>query len=230
MKYCSTYLWEKGVKQIYHPVSLVLQQVEVRKQAVLFACVCRGAVEGDAISNTSDKAEGFSMEGSGYFTESLVEWFHREGLKMVERKGSKEEMERVLQEELVAIQKAAIKYMEKKECKIRLEFAGILLVEEQFVLFSKGQIYMYLLNRRFNRKHMRCIAGGEEMFGIESGVLQKRLGLLLCTKEFLEGRESDELVEVLMTDGDISEERMQKRLKELWTESDSVGAVFLRIY
>lgn len=226
MKYCSTYLWERGVNHACHPVSLVLQQVEVRKQSVLFACVCHGAVEGHA----TDNPEVLSMECSGYFTENLVEWFHREGLKMLERKRSEVELERVLQGELVAIQNATKKYMGKKEHKIELEFAGIWLVDYKFVLFSKGEIFVYLLNRKFNRKHMRCIAGKKGLMELKSGVLQKRLGLLLCTKEFLEGKEKGEFSEVLLADGEISEERMYRHLKELWRENGSVGAIFMRTY
>lgn len=225
MKYCSTYLWEKGRGQAYHPMSLILQQVEVRKQSVLFACVCRCNVEGGADANS-----GLAVDCGGYFTEALVEWFHRDCLNILERKWSEEDRKKYLEKELVETMAEVEKTLGKKGCGGWLEYVGMLLVEQWFVLFSKGKLYMHLINRRYNRKHIRCIAGGEDALHMETGMLQKRLGILLCAKEFMDGWEKEDVAEVLLADGDLSEARMQKRLRELWRETDSVGAVYFRTY
>ena len=236
MKFCSTYLWEKGKEEVENPVSLILQQVLVRRQAVLFGCVCLSG----------------SAEVSGRFTEALVEWFHRECLELLERKWSQEELERSMRKEVTEVLKEVMHYGETDNSALP-EFAGILLVEQWFCMFSAGQIQVFLVNRRYNRKHMRCIAGnaawektGESDMDVyaealndmqkkvqwQSGEVQRRLGLLLCTEGFLRERTMDEVAEVLLADGEPGEERLQKRLRELWEvrqdKAKSAGAVYIR--
>ena len=69
MKYYSHYLWESAGRE--NPVSLVLQQVKLKKGRCLLACICDGS---------RSKADGSLI--SGYFTERLVEWFHHQCLPL----------------------------------------------------------------------------------------------------------------------------------------------------
>lgn len=262
MKYCSAYLWEKGRNEEYNPVSLVLQQVQVRKQAVLLGCVCKGAACGERSGVMTAGVErgdavGAEVEVSGYFTEALVEWFHRECLELLERKCGEAELEKSLQKEVATAIQEIRQFAEKKQVEVCMDAVGILLVEQRFWLFSIGNGQVFLLNRRYNHKHMRQIVGrikseseGKEEQGAirkrsgvnennvnvhwENGILQKRLGLLLCGKAFWADEKSEEVAEVLLTDGEVKEERLQRRLQELWetrgNREDSVGAVFIRTY
>lgn len=240
MKFCSTYLWEKGSGQEYHPVSLVLQQAEVRKQSVLLACVCRGVVE--------EVCEVLAVEVSGYFTEALVEWFHRECLELVEQKRRSVEPERSLQKELETIYQELLLYGRKKGVTFSMDCVGVLLVEQRFWMFSMGKGRIFLLNRRYNRKHMRCIMGNamsngkKDSFFVEKGILQRKIGLLLCVDE-LEGQlDKNAVAEALLVEGRMEGERIQRRLKEVWNmkkecvengkaaSSADVGVVYFMTY
>lgn len=233
MKYCSAYLWEKGEEE-ENAVSLMLQQVRVAKKAVLFGCVC-----------------GMEKNISGRFSEALVEWFHREGLEMLERKCSLAELEKSLEKEVNEVVEEIRQYRHKKQVEARLEYVGILLVEQWFCLFGSGNMQVFLMNRRFNRKHLRCVVGEHDRPNIghqrtfgekeeqngkpfwQSGEVQRKVGVLLCTPGFLEGMEREAVAEILMPEGELKEERMQKRLQELWEvtkkTAGSTAAVYLQI-
>lgn len=208
MNYSSTYLWEKGKEEEKNPISLVLQQVLVRKQAVLLGCVYEG-----------------SVEDGGYFTEALVEWFHRECLELLEKKWNEAQLERSLRKEV----EHAL-----EEIKERKSLMGILLAEQRFWMFSLGKGQAYVINRRYNRKNIRALAESGEGLIFQSGNIQKRLGLLLCTKEFWGKVKPKEVAEVLLKEGAPVEEQQQKRLNELWEAGglkeagESAGVVFLR--
>ncbi len=213
MRYCSAYLWEKGIVE-ENVLSLMLQQVRVAKKSVLFACIC-----------------GMEKNISGRFSEALVEWFHREALALLERKGSMQELEKSLEREVDEVKKEIHQYRQKKQVGEVLEYVGILMVEQWFCLFGEGSMQVYLVNRRFNRKHMRPVTGKTEWY---SGEIQKKVGLLLCTPDFLEGMEAEAATEILLPEGDLKEERIQKRLRELWEVrkemSGNMAAVYFRTY
>lgn len=238
MRFCSAYLWEKGEERVHNPVSLVLQQVEVRKQSVMLACVCRGRAEKDCDvakgNDCCEVGEGCDeVEISGYFTEALVEWFHRECLKIVERKSAEAELERSLYKEIEIICGELAQYSKKKGIEVSLDCVGMLLVEQRFLLFSMGKGQAFLLNRRYNRKHMRCIVETSAFwqgnaFGWESGLLQKRLGILLGVEDILEQVEADMVTEVLIGE-EFTEERLQKRVRELWEEQGK-SVIYFRTY
>ena len=226
MDYRSTYLWEKAECQEYNPVSLVLQQVTVHKQDVLLACVCESKQEGK---------EGVAE--SGYFTEALVQWFHKDMLQLLEKRDAEKELGKSLQKEVDRITREISQHAAKERHIEALQCKGLLLLENRFWLFSKGQTQAWLLNRRFNRKHIHLIGENskENVVVWEEGIVQKRLGLLLCTSNFFRHVEEMEVAEVLALENDWSEERVQRRLQELWRENvlrgenASVGVIFVRV-
>ena len=225
MNYQSTFLWEKGSIKAYNPVSLVLQQATICKQSILLACVCE-----------SDKEGENGVLESGYFTESLVEWFHRDLVKRLEKGALGKEVEKGLQKEVERICKELEIHAVKRNLTAKMHCMGLLLVENRFWMFSQGRVQAYLINRRFNKKNMCLIAGEkkEEELLWQNGSIQKHLGILICTSGLLSYMEMEEATEVLSLEGELSEERLQKRLQELWKEnvqrgeSASVGAVYIR--
>ena len=259
MEYFSNFIWEKG-KESCSRVSLVLQHVQVRKKAVLLACVCE-----------SDNAGEMGVTESGYFTEGLVEWFHRSFLTQCERKITEGEVEKLLQQEIPRLEKDIKRFAEKKGIEEALHYWGILLWENRFWIFRRGKCEGYLVNKRFHRKHMKRLGVygettekriGHPMWDeVErtkadgtvlgentearipaqkwqsewlSGYIQRGVGILLCTSGFISRMEPEEIVEVLDFEGNISEQRLKKRLQELWEENvkrgelRSVGAIYLR--
>lgn len=207
MEYQSNYIWEKGCTEDAFRVSLVLQHAQVRRQEVLLACVCESENEGE-----------IGITEAGYFTEGLVEWFHRSLLKQCEGRLSDEGAEKLLGQELQRLQRDIKCFAEKKACQEAMSYTGILLWENRFWLFHKGKSQGYLVNRRFQRKNMRSLLTNKEE-GLIGGRLQKRLGILLCTEKFLSRLENTEAAEVLLPEGEVSEARLGKRLQELWQEN-----------
>lgn len=224
MNYISAHLWERGGMEEQMRISLVLQQAQIKKKAVLLACVCQSDNEGKI----------GVMEG-GYFSEGLVEWFHKEGVLCFE-KGVLHEIEKGLRNEVEKLLEELEKFIEKNGRVPALHFWGILLWESDFWIFSKGNCEGYLLNRRFQKKNISSIKLSKKMQEMNwlQGKVQHKLGILICTAGFLANLEKEEIVEVLIPNGEVSEERLQKRLTELWKESSkrgndkSVGAVYLR--
>lgn len=238
MEYYSNFIWEAGRKEDMC-VSLVLQHAQVCKKPVLLACVC-----------DSHNAGEIGITESGHFTEGLVEWFHRSFLKLCEKNMTDAEVERLLQKEIGGLQQEVGRFALKKGVSGKLQYWGILLWENRCWIFTKGDCEGYLLNRRFQRKHMRKLysvekaAKGEKEKGKEilkneaakhilSGRLQRNLGILLCTCGFMSKINMEEASEVLVLDGTPTEERLEKRLRELWQENKSrgengsVGAIYL---
>lgn len=226
MHYNTAYLWEKGKEAQYNAVSLILQQINIRKQSVLFVCVCQG----------QNNKECGVLE-SGYFTEALVEWFHRDCLKLLEKKWTEAEVDRSIRGEVARVLKELGQYAQKKGFQNALQFAGMVFIEHRFWSFTMGNIPVFLINRRLGRKNMRQILKGNDKQGVEweTGSIQKKLGLLLCTADFLQTIEMDIAAEALLADGEKKEERMQKCLQELWRtggqrDKDAcAGAVYIRV-
>lgn len=225
MNYHSAFLWEKGKKQEENRISLLLQQVTIRKQAVLFACVCEG-------TNLDQRG----VLESGYFTEALVEWFHRDMLRILEKKWSEREVEKSLQKEVDRILGEIRLYAQKKGFQEGLRFRGILLIDNLFWMFSRGKVNGYLVNRRLNQKNIRQIdtAWEKQQVCWEAGSIQKKVGMLLCIPQFVSFLDKAELTEVLAVEEKLTEERLQKRLQELWRvnvsrgEEGEAAAVYIR--
>lgn len=223
MEYCSQYLWEKGLKGKYNPVSVVIQQVKQCRKSILLACVCEGKSEGEA-----------GITESGYFTERLVEWFHNEFLKRLCMKNREEETKEALCKEMEKICCELAAFGKKREQVPKLHYWGILLMDNYCWLFFRGDCRGYLLNKRFNSKHIRLLGEGTDYVCL-CGKVQRHIGILLCTPNFTEGLTGEELLEVLFVDKEVTEAKMEKRLKELWQESvrrgitDSAGAIYIRI-
>lgn len=225
MRCNSAYLWEKSRSDLEMPVSLLLQQALVCGKNVLLACVCEGRNGGR-----------LGVTESGYFTEGLVEWFHREFLKKCERKTDEEVLEKALEKEIQRLQKELKHYMNKKMKDTGIHFWCMLLYDDSFFILAKGTCKGYLINRRFREKNFKEIILNEKEDGlcVLKGKVQRKLGILICTDSYLSKLKNEETIEVLNPEEELEEERMKKRLEELWREcvsrgeTQSVGAIYVR--
>ena len=239
MKYFSHYIWESGSeeKENLNPISVVLQQIRWRRQHYLLACICEG--EG------SNKE---ACEISGYVTAHLVEWFHGQFAGSLCRIDAGERVQKSLFKELGKIEGELWENGEEKTGRKTYHILGMLMCEQDFLCFARGNYKGYLFNRRFNRKQRIHLeerffggrgnswkdAGKDDKPHFVLGHLQKGVGVLLCNREFDRKLSAEEMVEVLGED-DLDEEQMKKRLKELWMENkfrggtDYAGAVYFRI-
>ena len=219
MNYISAHLWEKEKEQP-SCISLILQHAKVRKREVLLACVCESKNTGEA-----------GVTESGYFSEGLTEWFHREGVKLCDRKEVTDAPGERMFREIRRLEEDVLVYLRKEEKEAGLQYWGLLLWESRAWFFVRGECRGYLLNRRFHKKNIREIITkqSEKTPVFIRGSVQKKVGILLCTKGFAAETENETLAEVLMPDGAVSGERMERRLKELAGEGRSTGAVYIRI-
>ena len=228
MKYYSHYIWESGSVERQNPVSIVLQQVKLRKGRCLLVCICDGTGSGENASLVS-----------GYLTERLVEWFHHKYIPTLQKKDPDRSTFWVLTEELKRIEEELEEYGRQKGTVATYDVLGMAVCDSEFFCFLKGKCKGYLFNRRFNKKQIRNLKAlvyqGEEESRIQlvQGSMQKGVGILLCSPLFDTNISEDEMLEVLseehLEDGDI-----QKRLGELWKENKKrgenghAGAVFFR--
>lgn len=215
-------LWEKGGSVETNPISVVLQQVSSHKKETLFACVCEG------FGNEKESATW-----SGYFTERLVEWFHKRYLKKLLEKGREKEITKALEEELEKITRELRQYA-KKSGAAEIRYSGILVQNSQCWIINRGENSLFLFNRRYNKTFVRPIVFDSEK-SVWEGRIQKNVGVLLCSESFCKVFAKEEVLEVLFGDKKYSEESMKKRLKELWREGEKrglqkAGGVLIRTY
>ncbi len=227
MQYYSHYIWESGSGEKKNPVSVVLQQVSLNKHQYLLACVCDGRRSKDSGSLVS-----------GYFTERLAEWFHQRhpGIK---HQCKEEEILQAISKELKKITEELQEYGRQKNIEVAYDIWGILICDNQFWMFKKGDCKGYLFNRRFNRKQRKELqkvllqdkADPDEL--LLYGRLQKNIGILLCSEAFGENISEEEMLQVLFEEN-LKDKDIQKRLGELWNENIRrggtryAGAVFFR--
>ena len=233
MNIFSHYIWESESEKA-NPSSVVLQQIKVGKKTCILVCICDGKKEGEQ-----------GIRGAGYVTESLVEWFHHRCIPKLCRESGfsvfgreTENLWSKIQGELEKEIRGAMTRAAQNR-KLTLHLCGMLIWEEQFCYFVKGDTKGYLFNRRFNKKQCRDLQlllfgkeRGEDLQMI-SGELQKGVSILFSTARYCEHISKEEMLEVLFVEKD-TELRIRKKLKELWKEDmlrggeRYVGAVFIR--
>ncbi len=228
MKFNSHYIWESGSVEKPNPVSVVLQQVKLKHCRCLLACVCDGSKSGDE-----------AMCVSGYFTERLVEWFHRQCIPKLQNLCWNEGVQCLLECELSAIQAELEEYGVRKNAVIKCDISGMIIYEEIFCYFSMGENRGYLFNRRFNKKQCRdlnkCLLRKEKHDQIQlvQGTLQRDVAVLIGNSSFGANILSKEMIEVLFEEK-LADKEIKKRLKELWSadiergQKGYAGAVFFR--
>lgn len=201
-------------------ISLILQHALVCKREVLLACVCESKNSGE---------EGVTE--SGYFSEGLTEWFHREGVKLCERHEVTEVPGEKLSWEIRRLEEEIAAYLQRCGKELQLHYMGVLLWESKAWFFARGKCRGYLLNRRFQKKNLREILQNQkvDVAYFVTGRVQKKVGLLLCTNSFGAEVDKEAMAEVLIPDAEVTGERMEKRLKELAGKEKGVGAIYLRI-
>lgn len=226
MSIVSNYIWEKGIDSGKNPVSLVAQQVKLQRglqgREICLFCICESAEE----------------ELGGRMTEQLVEWFHKNCLPACEGRKMPSPRE-LLERELHEIRKELLERGlhglrknlpgQKDSQQNRIDYGGILLTGSSFYLFGEGAVKVQLVNYRYNRPQLKGLD-----FPL-SGRIQKGVGLLLHTPRLTENLKSEEVCQILHGEGQWQEERIGRRLKELYQEGQSrgntgaVGGIYLQV-
>lgn len=215
MNIVSDYIWEKGTDGGRSPVSLVAQQVKLQAglqgRDICLFCVC----------------ESLEEELGGRMMERLVEWFHKSCLPACGGRRLPNPRE-LLEQELYSIRKELLcpKGDSRRD---GINYGGLLLTGNSFYLFGEGNVKVQLANYRYNRPQLR------ELGFPLSGRIQRGVGLLLHTPRLTENLEQGEVCQILHGKGLWQEERIGRRLKELYQEGQSrgntgaVGGIYLQV-
>ena len=222
MKILSDYTWPEAGMSGCVQDTLLLKQVRTGESTILFACICQETVSGNSTGEKLPADGRKAGQAGGYMTERLAEWFYKKGLLLC-RKDIKDK--RIKQELLSCISRAAQElkqFGQKYGNPVFLELTCCLLMNNRFWLLNSGGNKVFVLNRRFQRAHIRQIrfaAGNigesERIPEIVCGGMQKGLGILLCTRDFLSGLDEMEIEQCLAVADITTQIQIRKRLKEI---------------
>lgn len=208
----SNYIWERAADGGVSPVSLVLQQVKVQGREIGLFCVC----------TSREEALG------GYMTERLVEWFHKVCLPACEKR-KLPPLQSLLEPELACIHRELDAGQQAGAAAEQLGYRGLLLAGSRFFLFGQGEVSVQLVNYRYNRPQLRVLSAPL------AGRIQRGVGLLLHTPELTGQLAPEEVCQILHGEGDWQEQRIGRRLRELYQEgrsrgsADAVGGIYLQM-
>lgn len=203
----TNYIWERAADGGMSPVSLVVQHVKLRSREVCLLCICSSP----------------GQETGGHMTEQLVEWFHRGCLPACAGRTLP------MPGELMEPELESICGELSGQDTYALSYGGMLLVGSRFYLFGEGEVMTWLVNYRYNRPNMRVLDAPM------AGRVQRGVGLLLHTPGLLDGLEQEEICQILHGEGAWQEERVGRRLRELYREGRSrgnngpVGGIYLQV-
>lgn len=227
MKYLTSYYWQQEEPAA---TSLVLQHFVYRKgrQPGIFACIC----------TVSSWKEGGSNVSNAYFAERLTCWFQEEGRALFRMDHSelftktRERLEQVISQIDKDLMNHAV--LAGQDGSPTLDIVGLLGMGERFLLFFRGEQKGYLLNKRFEHVHCKCLTESEEKGKLHmiSGEMEKGIGVLLVTKEFPENLSVRQMEECLSVKELEKTENVRGRLRELGEEAvrqggHHLGAVLL---
>lgn len=206
--------------------ALLLQHYHYNSSHLCLACICA------AETPTQGKS-------AAYLTEQLLHWFRSLPWRKLTKDPEKHlpSTETQLQKIIArAIEDLISAHLLPPET--LLPFAGILCINEIFLLFCQGTLKIYLLNRSFNRAHIRCISdelfsSGEKPLSFRQGILQPDIGLLLATETFCRCTAEQDLKDCLHVEEVPDQDRADRHLQELGTCGEARGgrhmaAVLLR--
>lgn len=204
MKVFSDYVWSSECGD-----SVLLKQVRQGKKTVVFGCV------------------GANYLAGSYVLERLGVWFQKRGLELCLAGAGQKKIEQEIEELLVQTRQELTYYgrkaQEGQQKGNDISVVGFLAAGNCFWLIREGKQGCYLVNRRFNRPHAERLAGEE---GVVSGILQRGVGILLCTGEYEEAV-TEEMIKQCLSVAEIHREgQAGRRLKELQIRGSAVYLLF----
>lgn len=103
------------------------------------------------------------------------------------------------------------------------QFSGVLCIDRQFVMFGKESDIL-MQNTRFGRAHVKKALEGDSLLGLQYGVLQEGVGLLLGSRSLLQGVDMQHIRECLMVEEIAGKKQADRHLSELCGEAVRNGA------
>lgn len=222
-KLCGALAWERGSKGI-SPLTVTLQQVELRGKALALALVCEG-----------EGREKNPSQAAGYLCDSMVGWFHDEFLSYAKREteDGKENLKELLCDRWERCMAEWRDFTAKMGERGEIGVSGLLVWEDAFVAFGNRPIYV--LNRRFHRLRLKNLLPVGKEISFLQGSVQGAVKLYLGSEVMGEHVREDEVLESLWAEDSMEEKKLERRLKELVkagcerSGKKSAGAVLLEV-
>ncbi len=205
MQYATSYYWQPNDTNV---TTLVLQQAYHKKKRmpVILACIC---TEEQAQQNHQRKQR---------MAKDLADWFYGRGLPLCS-KLKRSKMDEITDSLNICLQQS----LRKEEPN---HVAGIFCVGAHFQLFQKGRQNIGILNSLNYHSHYRNLAINQEKknsLSIQSGVIQKGVGILLASESFCTSCSYQNIEECLNIQQLHSQSRVDKHLQELGTFGEKKG-------
>lgn len=227
----SGYHWCTSRSNINNLSSISVQHVIKNKRDFFMSCICE-------IHHTESRAQDVNLGLSGYFCEQLTHWFYQKVLENVRMQDVKL-IEEMLLDKVNHIKKEIASFLTKKKGMVRYDFSIFLLYDDLFWYVCEGNHKLFVLNKRFTRKNMRNLSGEcgfvENGFEIKEGRIQKGVGILMATENFIHNMSQDDILQSLGENFKNKEKRLQKRVSELvqsgcsQTVDEDMNAIFLQM-
>lgn len=197
MKYLSAYYWQQSSRS-----TLVLKHLVYHKNQrnVVWGCICSGKDAND-------------QEINRFYMGELIEWFYKEGITLCQKHMlTGGELAHSLQRKVHRLDK----WLLKKGNRVPGQ-AGVVCVQNQFMIWGRGGVRIVLLNTSFGHAHTKLLLeeSQSQMPELYTGVLESGVGILVAESCFGKYVTDESLKECLEIKELTSEKRMQKRLKEL---------------
>lgn len=203
MQYLAAHFWQSANHDVS---SMTLQQVyhKKKKMPVVLACICTDA------KNVKERKR---------LVTELTDWFYEIGLPLCDKHEGRR-MRSVAGSLEGALKKSVANALE-------MQVAGVFCVGKSLILFQKGSLQMHLLNTRNLRTHSSALqleADANEGLTLQEGWVQPGIGVLLTTKSFENHVTASRIEECLNIREIRTEERMERRLRELGQFGEARGA------
>lgn len=217
MNFITSYYWQKegGCK---NTTALLLQQVLCKKGefGIVFACVCAG--------KTVCEEAGIL---NAYITEQLQNWFYEK--ELMNSNGKKKRRLDLLSEELKVLLFRLDKELHYKD---KINICGFLCVDERVLLFGRGTVRLWMLNKRFGRGNIKCLLDKQEELSLQIVRIQKNVGLFIATDDLYNRFDQNNIADGLNMWGIVSQKKADKHISELCIAAEksggnNVGAILL---
>ncbi len=210
MNFITSYYWQQSECSKNTSALLLLQGLcKKRKQRMVFACICAG--------KNDDKEYGIL---NAYITEQLQNWFYEQERFRLKCKRKRES--EALNESLKVL---LVRLDEELHFRKKIDLCGFLCVDTKLLYFGRGNMGLYMLNRRFGRDNMRYLWGGEENLTLHTGTIQQNVGILIATEDFFCAGNQKTIAECLSVWEISSQEQADKHLHELCTAAEQKGGM-----
>ncbi len=226
--------WDKGMRN-NNQDSLMLEQVYTKRGRIVLAAVSDGI---------GGLCEGETA--SGFIIERLLFQFYQEILTLIQKQKGKRALEKSLLRCFYELNQVMNRYGKSKEIQLGATVTILLIYGRNYIVMHLGDSRGYLLGK--NRSLIQITTDHTDAFGrltsclgsfayrcpdIKTGKIKRKTGFLLCTDGFYHYLKKAMLQEILEPGEIVTEEQIEKRLKQLALsgmrqgEKDNVSAVYL---